>query len=287
VSRWRRATARARRYLSHAYVDLRLWATGKADPEAPPLRKTFVGQGDFRATGRHLAELLVRLGGLEPGHRVLDIGCGIGRVALALTEVLGPEGCYEGFDVVRSGVGWCTKHIAARHPNFRFTLAEVYNREYNRRGRPAIEYRFPYAGGSFDLAFATSVFTHLAVEETAHYLAEAARVLKPGGCLVASFFLVNERFRPERLVRGYDFPVDRGDHRLADAHNPAAAIALGEGPAREMIARTGLRLIEPIHFGTWCGGRGPSFQDFVVAERPRASEHSRRGRRRLRPTALA
>lgn len=268
MSRLPRPLARARRYLSHAYVDLRLWATGKADPEVPPLRRSFVGPGDFRATGRHLADLVAELGALAPDSRVLDIGCGIGRVAFALTDLLGPTGRYEGFDVVKGGVAWCRRHIASRHPNFRFTWAPIYNREYNRRGIPALDYRFPYPDGSFDLAFATSVFTHLTVAETAHYLVEAARVLRPGGRLVASFFLVDERFRPENQPPGYEFPHDRGDHRVMDAANPAAAIALAQGRARGLLAEAGFALLEPIRFGTWCGGEGPSFQDFVAARKP-------------------
>ncbi len=268
MTRW----ARLARYLSHAYVDLRIFLAGKADPELPPLRKSFVGAGDFRATGRHLAELVARLGDLEPGHRVLDIGCGIGRVALALTRHLGPGGSYEGFDVVPASIRWCRRHITGRDPRFRFTRAAVYNSEYNRRGVPATSFRFPYPDADFDLAFATSVFTHLAVEETAHYLSEAARVLAPGGRLVASFLLLDERFARATPAPGFELPVVRERHRLMDAANPAAAIALEVGLARELVTAAGLELEEPIHFGSWCGGTGSeepvSFQDFVVARKP-------------------
>lgn len=264
MTRWARLT----RYLSHAYVDLRIFLAGKADPELPPLRKSFVGAGDFRATGRHLAELVARLGHLEPDHRVLDIGCGIGRVALALTRHLGPEGSYEGFDVVPGSIRWCRRHLTSRFPRFRFTRAAVYNSEYNRRGVPAASYRFPYADAEFDLAFATSVFTHLGVEETARYLAETARVLRPGGRLVGSFLLLDERFLRGVPAAGFELPVDRGRYRLMDAANPAAAIALEQGLARELVSAAGLELEEPIHFGSWCGGEGPSFQDFVVVSKP-------------------
>ena len=49
----------------------------------------------------------IDLGGLKPEHRVLDIGSGIGRVAIPLTEYLNEKGSYEGFDVVELGVNWC------------------------------------------------------------------------------------------------------------------------------------------------------------------------------------
>ncbi len=263
---------RLARYLSHAYVDLRIFLAGKAEPELPPLRKSFVGAGDFRATGRHLAELVARLGRIEPHHRVLDIGCGIGRVAIPLTGLLGAQGSYEGFDVVAGSIRWCRRHVTRRFPRFRFTRAAVFNSEYNRRGVPGAGYRFPFPDADFDLAFATSVFTHLAVEETTRYLHETARVLKPGGRLVASFLLLGERFVHGAPAPGYELPVDRGRHRLRNAANPAAAIGLEESLVRELMAAAGLVIEEPIHFGTWCGSpddrERPSFQDFVVARKP-------------------
>src|SRR5262245_30990788 len=57
----------------------------------------FVGDGDFAGMGRRFLELFVSLGGLKPEHRVLDIGCGIGRMALPLTDFLGSVGEYWGF----------------------------------------------------------------------------------------------------------------------------------------------------------------------------------------------
>ncbi len=47
-----------------------------------------VGDGDFRQVGEHLLVLLAALCELEPDDAVLDVGCGIGRVALPLTAYL-------------------------------------------------------------------------------------------------------------------------------------------------------------------------------------------------------
>ena len=256
--------ARLVRYLQHAYVDLRLFATGKADPDLPPLRLRFVGAGDFRTTGEHLADLLRDVGGLSPSHHVLDMGCGVGRVALALRTRLGPAGRYEGFDVVQPWVRWCQRHISRCDPRFSFRHAPVQNPEYNPRGIRATEYHFPYAPARFDLAFATSLFTHLAVEETAHYLAEAARVLAPEGRLVASFFLLDERAAVHPPTPGFEFPVDLGRYHLRSAENPADAIALDRTLLDELLAGAGLELLA-FHPGAWCGGTGLSFQDFIVA----------------------
>jgi SAM-dependent methyltransferase len=209
------------RYLRAAALDLRLFVTGRRDPELPPHRYRRIGPGDFRERGRSLAALLVR-NGLQPDHRVLDIGSGIGRVALGLTNVLSAAGSYEGFDVDGRAVRWCNEHITPRHPRFRFTHANVMARRYERGETPATQYRFPWPDASFDFAFATSVFTHLEMDAAIHYFRETRRVLRPGGIVVATVFLY------DGTPTAFDFPVDRGDHRLKDAKEPGRGVAFLE-----------------------------------------------------------
>ena len=105
--------------------------TGKRDPMIPPRGMIFIGSGDFREMGNTLRDQLVELGGLQPRHRVLDVGCGIGRVAVPLTGYLSREGSYEGFDIVRSGIRWCNRRIGSRYPNFRFIHVDLKNDLYN------------------------------------------------------------------------------------------------------------------------------------------------------------
>lgn len=253
--------AALRKYLHAAYIDLRLFVTGKAEPDLPPLRLRDVGLGDFRAIGESLAAMLAR-NGMHPDHRVLDIGCGVGRVALPLTRRLSERGSYEGIDIVKRWVRWCTRRITPAHPNFRFTHANVYNSHYNRSGVPAAQYRFPYPDAHFDFAFATSVFTHLDPDSARNYLREAHRVLKPGGKLVATFFLLDDAIAKPAV----DFRVDRGDHRLLDANDPDWGIAFradaldGLLPPASWSART-------IERGAWRGEGGEQFQDVVTVRR--------------------
>jgi SAM-dependent methyltransferase len=201
--------------------DLRLFVTGKRDPDLPPHRYRRVGAGDFRLMGRWLADLLVR-NGLQPDHHVLDIGCGIGRVALALTDVLSPNASYDGFDVDGRAVRWAAEHITPRHPNFRFVHANIAARRHERQAVPATQFRFPWPDATFDFAFATSVFTHLEINAARHYLREAHRVLRPGGTLVATIFLYDGT--PSKLA----FPVDRGEDLLMDAHDLGRGVGFRE-----------------------------------------------------------
>src|SRR4029078_11010347 len=99
--------------------------------------------------------------GLRADSDVLDIGCGIGRAAVALIPVL-TEGRYEGLDIVPQFVRGCSREITPRHPRFRFRLADVRNRQYNRHGgRPAAEYEFPFAQAAFHLALGACGLTPL------------------------------------------------------------------------------------------------------------------------------
>ncbi len=237
----------------------------------PPRGWDFVGGGDFHAQGALHLDYFVRLGGLRPTDAVLDVGCGIGRMAVALANYLGPTGSYQGFDIVPQGVTWCQQNITPRYPAFEFQLADIANKTYNPRGRlRATDFVFPYPGAAFDFQLSTSVFTHMRAEEVHHYVAEIARVLKPGGRCLNTFFLLDEEARG-RVRAGFDsqdFRYPLGPAWTVSPIEPEKAIAYPEEWVRELLAEHGLAVREPIHYGGW-SGRTPSvaYQDMVVAER--------------------
>ena len=123
-------------------------------------------------------------------------GCGIGKKARVLSKFLNAGGSYEGLEIVRSGIEWCQQ--AYRHlANFHFQLADVYSKHYDPSGQfLAREYRLPFASGNFDFVFLSSVFTHMLPPDVENYFSEIARVLKPGGRSVITFFMLN----PEALT---------------------------------------------------------------------------------------
>jgi SAM-dependent methyltransferase len=239
---------------------------GRHDPDLPPRRlQVAVGGGDYREIGREYKRLFVELGGLEPGHDVLEVGSGSGRMAFALGGWL--RGRYEGFDVMPEAVEWCQANISTRHPNFNFRVADLRSERYNPGGRhEAADYRFPYDDASFDFAYLTSVFTHLLRPAVENYLAELARVLRPGGRLFATYLLVDAE--AERLLGGRgQFEHDVGDALVVDARVPERAVAYRDEVVRELHERSGLP-IEAVHHGSWAG-RKPhtSFQDITVSVR--------------------
>jgi SAM-dependent methyltransferase len=246
-------------------------ALGRRDPLVPPRRLRFVGDGDYTGIGEQFLRYFVDLGGLRPSESVLDIGCGVGRMAAPLTRYLDAEGRYEGFDIVPAGIDWCRANITPRHPRFHFQLADIRNPEYRGGSQEAAEYRFPFDDASFDFAFATSVFTHMRPGEVRRYVSELGRVLRPGGRGLFTCFLLNS----ESLARIADgtssmaFMHELDGFRTTDLRTPEAAIALPEDFVRTCFTEAGLVVAEPIRYGSWSGR--PDFlsaQDIVIAHKP-------------------
>src|SRR6266849_2948014 len=123
---------------------------------------------------------------------MLDVGCGIGRKTLPLTQYFDRAASYHGIDVTKAGIDWCRRKISTRFPNFHFQHMDVYNNLYNPKGRTLpSEYEFPFADGSFSFVVLGSVFTHMPPADMAHYLAEVHRVMTQGARCLISYFLLN------------------------------------------------------------------------------------------------
>lgn len=257
---WRRLAVRLRDVLYLAVSTGDRLTRGTGDGLLPPwhLRKYYYGTGDpsafARASAAARTELISR--GLRPEHRVLDIGCGVGNLAVGLSDYL--TGPYDGFDIHRQAVNWCQQAITPGRPNFRLHHADLSSGAYNAEGRlDASTFRFAMASGTYDVVFLGSVFTHLLPDTAGQYINEIARLLAPGGVCIASYFLLNPESRAgiEAGTSFMSFPVQHqsGLCLLHDASKPEAAVALDEAFVVGTHQRAGLRLRD-IRRGA--GGRG-------------------------------
>ena len=246
---------------------------GWRDPLLPPYWLHSVsGQSldlkDFKAVGEEFFHYFVTIGGLQPHHRVLDVGSGTGRMARVLTKYL-KKGSYEGIDIVAASVKWCQKTYTNAYPNFHFQFSDIYNKTYNPAGKyQASEYSFPFETSSFDFVFLTSVFTHMLPPDLENYFSEIVRVLKRGGQCLITYILLN----PESLelidskVSPYLFEYRLSGCRVGNPDVPEDHVAYDETAIRSLYQKYNLNLLEPIYFGKWSGRKnGLSVQDMIIA----------------------
>jgi SAM-dependent methyltransferase len=256
----------------YAPIDFIAWVSAKHGRVIPPRGLRFVGAGDFVATGIEFRDLLIEQCHLGSDSKIVDVGCGIGRLAIPLTKVLSQHGRYEGFDISKSAIRWCTKRITSRYPNFKFQHLDIANTEYNPNGaiNPA-GVHFPYPDHQFDCCVAMSLYTHLLEGATERYLRETVRVLRPGGIALLTFFIVNDETRSLRdLGHGsYSFQQQIGRAFVDDPNRPETAVAYEEADVVGFLTDLGLDVRIPLLWGAWSGRREyRSFQDIVVAVKP-------------------
>lgn len=264
-----RPVKRAIRRQAEARAKARIF--GALAPLVPDVEKMFDGPAsfeEFKANGEEFLHIYRTICGLQPNERMLDVGSGIGRKTIQLTRYFDKSATYDGIDVTAAGVEWCAQRITPRFPNFRFQRIDVYNMLYNPAGtrRPS-EYRFPFDDASFTFVMLGSVFTHMLPDDAAHYLAEIARVLKPGGRCLISYFLFNDESRGlvEAGRSTLNFHVVRDRYATVDPNVPENAIALDEAFVLALYAQLGLAVTR-IERGSWCGREQfLSYQDLVLA----------------------
>ena len=253
-----------------APVDLADRLLGRHDPGLPPKAHIFTGRDlDYTVSGRRTLQVMCSFTDVNPSSHILDVGSGMGRLAIAMPDFLDANGRYEGIDIVPEGIEWCKQHIVGPHDNIHFTLADVYNKEYNPKGsRQPADYQFPYEDKSFDVAVLLSVFTHMLPLDVDRYIAEIARILKKNGRIYASYYII----MPESLqlmTSGRSsmlFKHNLGSHWIQSKRVPELSVAYDERYLRGIYSKHGLSDPPDIHFGRWPGrSTGLTEQDIVIA----------------------
>ncbi len=242
-----------------------------SDDPVPSEDENFVGDGEFRAIGGEFLRYFATIGGLQPTDTILEIGCGLGRMALPIKRYLTSEGRYHGMDIVKTGVDWCTQHVQSDDESVIFSHADLYHPHYNPNGRTsALDYAFPADDGSIDFVILVSVFTHLTTAVTSHYFNQIRRVLAANGKCFATFFLIDDDTREvlcqERSRYAFDL-TGNGPSYLGDGGALLGSVAVDAGWLSEDAARAGLEMRVPPTKGFWASddpAKGTSFQDIVV-----------------------
>jgi ubiquinone/menaquinone biosynthesis C-methylase UbiE len=98
--------------------------------------------------------------------KILDWGCGPGRIIRHLPVVVG-NGCeYFGTDYNSKSIEWCSSNL----PDIQFN-------------KNSLNASLPYSDDFFDAIYGISIFTHLSEQLHYDWYSELFRILKPGGIM--------------------------------------------------------------------------------------------------------
>ena len=148
----------------------------------------FREDSDFVRAGVGDVKRLAEVTGLSRSSRLLDWGCGAGRLAVGVKEYFGNIDLYHGVDVNKEFIAWNRRNLGGEH--FRFSQVNTFNERYNRHGYPWS--KMPSETGSIDVFYAYSVFSHLRTPDTLRYLMEIERVLQSDGWAFITAFVEDE-----------------------------------------------------------------------------------------------
>lgn len=118
----------------------------------------------LHAAQQRLTDVLIAQTGLQPGQHALDVGCGLGRPAIALAQQTGAQ--VTGINLSRVQVD-CANELAQQEgvaEQVRFEVADAL--------------ALPYAADTFDLAWAIE---STYIPERVTLFQELVRVVRPGG----------------------------------------------------------------------------------------------------------
>jgi len=210
--------------------------------------------------------------------KIIDFGCGHGKLAPVSVFFTHSEGEYLGIDINESYISYCRRKYV-RLPRVKFHVSKDYNPLYSPERQSAVggsrSYGedWPVAANSIDVVIAVSVFTHLQEADAFGYVNKIYTVLKPDALAMLTCHIVEEpRKQPGFVFRYNPFLVSlfKFATPLPSSYNwftsnpelPESGIAMNMTGLNNLIQ--GKFKIELMVRGSATGGNDPFPQDVVV-----------------------
>ena len=242
----------------------------------------WVGGADPELVGDACTNIFLRHVPVDVSSRVLDFGCGVGRVALSLLRQRPQIAGLTGLDIVPKLVGFCRENVGAHFPQTRFELMADSNVHYDHFKDAATPLSRAQAdaafGGAHDAAYAFSVFTHIDTHDFSPLLKFVGSMLKPGGHFLFTCFILTP-FSRATIDLGWTLPSrfpepvfeEGGAVFIGNKSDRLAFIAFDIQRIEQMVWEAGL-IPCAIEYGNWRGaGLSHGYQDAVLCRRPSAS----------------
>lgn len=239
----------------------------------PPLniRSTVGSKGipwEYVMVGERYGTYIKMLLDLKHSDRVLDIGCGCGRITRTLWNYIKPPGEYVGYDCHMLLLGWCKANFVTK-TNFSFDLFDIHNVTYNPRGKVQLkDFELPYPDGYFNKAFSISIFTHI-IPPYDDYPEKIARVIAKGGLFMPSFFFQENEpdFPQEETQNRKNFKDTGKGYWTLNFDQHESGICVKKSDTIALFKKAGFKLLDN-RWGGWSGKRDHlENQDFLILEK--------------------
>ncbi len=223
---------------------------------------------------------LVRCFAPNKSLKIVDFGCGHGKLAPVSVFFTDPDGEYLGIDIQESYIDYC-RWKYSKLPRVKFHLSGDSNPFYPAQqgvsGRnQSYGGDWPIAAESVDILIAVSVFTHLQEADAFGYINKIFTILKPGGLAIFTCHIVEEPRKQPGVVFNYDpvlVSLCKCETPLPGTSNwftscpelPESGIAMNMAGLNSLMQ--GKFKTELIMRGSGTGGSGPLPQDMVVARK--------------------
>jgi SAM-dependent methyltransferase len=232
-----------------------------------------IGGGDPEQVASEVLAVMANYIELSQQRTVLDVGCGCGRIAAALTQHLESGSRYVGVDIVSGLIEFGRKFITPRYPRFNFLLLDQGNFTYDAwRSKGAMvdlkKLSEAQPESSVDLAISVSLFTHLEYAPALEILAAISWMLAPRGHAFITAFVLDgdarEGIERGRSCFGFSHRTPSGKLHSEKLEDPTYAVAYEIGQLGELVQTAGLTLERWIR-GYWSTSNlGETFQDALL-----------------------